>query len=478
MTGSISSRALSRRGAAALLYALVAATPAAAADVRISYTVEDKALKQAVSGTVLTFELFDEPTCTAPPVFTATPLIDDLFVERVKRFKPSGGAKPPNTARMSYQLVGAPALGTAFLRVTGNGVVAVAGDCQLQYTSAGTSLPCARQEGDEVIFEACNVNVRSGSGETNGTPNGLGNLVVGYNEARSCTLTENHCQTNAECAPADCFSGICIFGGTPSTCTVDADCEPNVCSTPLSHDGSHNIIVGDLHAYDDTYASIIGGSRNAIDNTGYAAILGGAHNTIDGALWSSIVGGRDNLVTNTNYGVIAGGLENKVNALFSSVLGGRCNLAGLGPRPSCSSLFAPTTTVAGGFQNQASGQESSVSGGASNLASGQYASVTGGTQNEARSLGSSVVGGQCNVAGAGPGLSGCTGSGGSDSSTVTAGFQNLASGNSSSVTGGANNTASGTLAVVSSGNVATQANPLGWSAGAFGSLITGRFSSP
>jgi hypothetical protein len=37
--------------------------------------------------------------------------------------------------------------------------------------------------GPHVIFTGANVHVRSGSGETDGTPNGRGNLIVGYNEA-------------------------------------------------------------------------------------------------------------------------------------------------------------------------------------------------------------------------------------------------------------------------------------------------------
>jgi hypothetical protein len=44
-------------------------------------------------------------------------------------------------------------------------------------------LTCMRREGNDVIFEGCNVHIRSGAGYTGAPVNGLGNLVVGYNEA-------------------------------------------------------------------------------------------------------------------------------------------------------------------------------------------------------------------------------------------------------------------------------------------------------
>jgi hypothetical protein len=46
---------------------------------------------------------------------------------------------------------------------------------------------CMRREGNGVIFEGCNVHVRSGAGATE-TVNGLGNLIVGYNEVPGIPL--------------------------------------------------------------------------------------------------------------------------------------------------------------------------------------------------------------------------------------------------------------------------------------------------
>src|SRR5262245_55730314 len=83
---------------AALLAAALSPT-LAYADVQVSYTIDDTALKAAVSRTVLTFELWGDASCTTA-VASSPVAIDDVdVIERLKRFKPRGGARPPRTAR-------------------------------------------------------------------------------------------------------------------------------------------------------------------------------------------------------------------------------------------------------------------------------------------------------------------------------------------------------------------------------------------
>ncbi len=53
---------------------------------------------------------------------------------------------------------------------------------QADNTALKAKLACQTMVGNEVYFTGCNVNIRSGSGSTNGPVNGLGNLIVGYNE--------------------------------------------------------------------------------------------------------------------------------------------------------------------------------------------------------------------------------------------------------------------------------------------------------
>src|SRR5437773_1661200 len=79
----------------------------AIADVQVSYTVEEKALKSAVTGTSLTFTVYSDSGCTmqlANPV--AVPIDDVALIERLRRFKPKHGTKPPTTDRLTHVLTG------------------------------------------------------------------------------------------------------------------------------------------------------------------------------------------------------------------------------------------------------------------------------------------------------------------------------------------------------------------------------------
>ena len=70
--------------------------------------------------------------------------------------------------------------GATVLCAKKSGVVVVRAACKkketpLNLTQFGAvSLPCASQVGTEVFFTGCNVNIRSGSGSTDGAVNGLG----------------------------------------------------------------------------------------------------------------------------------------------------------------------------------------------------------------------------------------------------------------------------------------------------------------
>jgi hypothetical protein len=105
-------------------------------------------------------------------------------------------------------------------------------------------------KGPHVIFSGVNLHVRSGSGSTgdNGTPTGLGNLIVGYNEGPHPDPTSGR-------------------------------------------NGSHNIVSGTLNAFTAT-GGIVFGNQNWIQS-GYSTILGGEGNLAQG-LGSSILGGRAN----------------------------------------------------------------------------------------------------------------------------------------------------------------------------------------
>src|SRR6266849_2831221 len=114
---------IATRFATASIFVLFSAS-AHAVDVPVSYTVNEAALKRAVSGTSLTFELHGDSDC-ASPATVAVIVIDDLQIVRLKGFKPSGGTKPPKTDELRTTLTGVTAPGHFYLEVTGTGVTPV-----------------------------------------------------------------------------------------------------------------------------------------------------------------------------------------------------------------------------------------------------------------------------------------------------------------------------------------------------------------
>jgi hypothetical protein len=217
---------------------------------------------------------------------------------------------------------------------------------------------CASQVGDDVFFEGCNVHVRSGSGATDGdtgagvSVNGLGNLIVGYDESNGIN----------------------------------------------DKSGSHNLVVGERHSY-KSYAGFVAGENNEVSGD-YSSVSGGYGNTASGngssvssglrntasGPWSSVTGGKDNSASG-NYSSVSGGDFNSASGNYSSVSGGYFN-----------SASDTWSWVSGGYLNSGSGLYSSVSGGSENTASGNYSSVSGGYFNTASGHWSSVTGGKINTA--------------------------------------------------------------------------------
>ncbi|MCP3876485.1 MAG: hypothetical protein GY699_25510 [Desulfobacteraceae bacterium] len=189
-----------------------------------------------------------------------------------------------------------------------------------------------------LYFTGMNVHVRSGEGATDATVNGLGNLIVGYNESRSYSNNRT---------------------------------------------GSHNIVVGSKQNY-SSYGGFVAGYNNTISGD-YSSVSGGGSNTAGGD-YSSVSGGAGNFTTGT-YASISGGQLNKAEHTSSSVSGGLNNTAS-----------GIQSSVNGGESNVASGKFSSVSGGARNSASGERSSITAGYDNTAFGYGSSATGGQSNEA--------------------------------------------------------------------------------
>jgi hypothetical protein len=115
----------------AAMAVLFISSVAAAATLPVTYDVNDKALKAAVSGTMLTFELHSDPECTSLELSQQI-AIDDVKVSKLKLFSPSGGTKAPKTDTLHAVMSGNDITAGAFVKVTGTGITPVGGDCQAQ----------------------------------------------------------------------------------------------------------------------------------------------------------------------------------------------------------------------------------------------------------------------------------------------------------------------------------------------------------
>jgi hypothetical protein len=182
---------------------------------------------------------------------------------------------------------------------------------------------------NEVVITGANLRIVNGLGATD-TTNGVGNLIVGYNELRQ------------ELLPA-------CSGSTELFCT----------DTRM---GSHNIVVGRMDNF-SRFGGLVVGDINAISGD-FASVSGGNGNTAS----------RD-------FASVSGGGGNTASGFASSVSGGESNIA--------SSLLS---TVSGGSRNTARDTYASVSGGQDNTASGAASSVSGGANRAAPAQFNSAAG--------------------------------------------------------------------------------------
>jgi hypothetical protein len=227
------------------------------------------------------------------------------------------------------------------------------------------------REKNEIFITGANLHIVNGLGSTDcideqdqeipDCPNGLGNLIVGYNELR-----------------------------------VDEESGAENIRT-----GSHNVVVGQAHNF-SRFGGLVVGSVNTISGE-FAVVSGGQFNTASGH--TAVVSGGENNRADGLSAAVSGGVLNEAIDFGAAVSGGNTNIAsgfaasisgGIDNRTSGSG-----SAVSGGFRNTASGVASAVSGGgrdpdvgAGNVASGEFAVVSGGTGNAASGDFSSVSGGQ------------------------------------------------------------------------------------
>lgn len=216
-----------------------------------------------------------------------------------------------------------------------------------QVGTLNTTFSGVSRTGSTLLFSGMNLQIESGSGATDARTNGLGNLIIGYNE------------------------------------------------NPGAQTGSHNLILGNQQSF-TSYGGIIAGQENTVSGPYSDAF--GLHNTASGNA-SSVSGGEENTAA-SDESSISGGYINATGGRHASVSGGTFNHAN-GEESSVSGgsndvASGAASSASGGFNNNAGGSDSSISGGADNGTGGTNSSVSGGSQNKARGSDSSISGGDSN----------------------------------------------------------------------------------
>ena len=115
--------------------------------------------------------------------------------------------------------------------------------------------------------------------------------------------------------------------------------------------GSHNIILGRFHAA-TSWGSLVAGEDNR--STAPSQLLAGEANQASGKA-ATVAGGTLNTAAG-QASTVAGGYNNIANGVFSAVLGGELNVAD-----------DQRSSVAGGYNNKADGEYSVVAGGIRNV---------------------------------------------------------------------------------------------------------------
>jgi hypothetical protein len=151
--------------------------------------------------------------------------------------------------------------------------------------------------GPNIVYKGANIHIISGSGNTrkNDTSTGLGNLIIGYDEAPSNLVTgERSGNHNLVIGPNNKFSAK-VSGG---------------------------IVAGEFNSISREVHSILGGASNSVGGPN-ASILGGANNVVF-FQFGTIVGGAENVSSGMGSTVL-GGFNNTADGSFSVVVGGENN---------------------------------------------------------------------------------------------------------------------------------------------------------
>lgn len=162
---------------------------------------------------------------------------------------------------------------------------------QSQVGAHNTVLSAFSRVGDDLILTGVNLHLRNGLGAT-ASANGLGNLIVGYNEH-----TFGYPRTGSHNVVVGSENGSESYGG---------------------------LVAGFKNRSTAQFASVTGGLQNVASGE-YASVTGGATSTASGSA-ASINGGSNN-ITDGVRSVISGGFGNTTGGQYATITGGAAHIA-------------------------------------------------------------------------------------------------------------------------------------------------------
>lgn len=158
------------------------------------------------------------------------------------------------------------------------------------------------RSGDVLLFEGMNLQVVNGDGLT-ASMNGLGNVIIGYNEDDVDTEVRTGSHYLIVGADNDWTSYGGIVAGYGNTATALYA----------------SVTGGAFNTASNSYSSVTGGSTNTASGLA-ASVCGGQGNTADGS-FASVTGGQSNTATGS-YSSVTGGTGNQVVGSYDTIVGG------------------------------------------------------------------------------------------------------------------------------------------------------------
>ena len=217
----------------------------------------------------------------------------------------------------------------------------------LQATLAGVT-----RSGNTLLFGGMNVQLESGVGSTTGVPNGLGNLIIGYDETPGT-------QTGSGNLVLGTGQSFTSYGGIVAG-------NANTISSPFA-----SVTGGQGNTASGRDASVSGGERNLASDP-FATIVGGCANLAGTGAQPADGSGQCPFSAGEGGEAMLGGDSNRTLGTFSIAAGGCNNVAGTGVTPVLTNTCNDNDgvqSVFGGTLNTASAAETSVSGGSGNTES-------------------------------------------------------------------------------------------------------------